>query len=90
MTGVAVKVTELPVQIFVPRSATTVTEGTAVGVTETCAEEEVLVEQTPLCTMARKYEVVVRLAVTSGFAEETRLDQVELFNDDCQFTMLPV
>ena len=30
------------------------------------------------------------MAVTSGFAAETRLDQVELFNDDCQFTMLPV
>ena len=54
MTGVAVKVTELPVQIFVPRSATTVTEGVTVGLTVTCAEEEVVVEQMPLCTMARK------------------------------------
>ena len=54
LTGVAVNSTEVPMQIFVPGLATTVTEGVTKPLTVTWAEPELAGGQIPLCTTARK------------------------------------
>ena len=54
LTGVAVNRTEVPMQIFVPGLAATVTEGVTKPLTVTWAELELAVGQAPLPTTARK------------------------------------
>ena len=84
------KVTEVPAQLFVPGSATTVTDGTTLPVTETWAALEFVVEQCPLWTTARKDVVAVSGSVENGLAVELISTHVKLLVEDCHFTIEPV
>ena len=91
MTGVAVNVTDVPVQMLVAEEEM-LTAGVTEPAMDTWATEEVAVVQTPFCTMARKYVVAVSAAVEYGLFVEAMsfTSDAKLSDEYCHFVIEPV